>query len=509
MRFLVCWLIALLVFVAQPALATVSTTDNTQFYDGNGSTTSFAFTFKTQNATDIKTKIDGVIQLTSAYTVTLNSGGLGGTVLFNTAPATGKEVLIYREVPLTQTTAVPTVDKLSRGALENMDDKAMMAIQQLDERMDRAILQQQTSDALANLEIPSPSANKYLGWNNAATALENKTLTSSSLNNTAMAGKSKDIAYVNATEDGFTYYDTPTMSGSTNRFVTVNATEDGFSFTRTPDHTDGYTIDGLKIKDTDLPEYVPENYYQGCRVVYTSANVVTIKKPCIVSTTDSTVKMEIATDLAVNIGGTDAALGLVDGTDANSTWYYIYIIQKSSDLTVSAVASTVNEAASGSIDLAWGGAAYDRKRQLRFAVRNDGSAAFIPFFHEPNSNYIGYNVDFPAIVLADGQTQIKNAGTDSSFTDVSGASYIPPISIIAKIKAGIHDLGANGNATFNMRTNGSSLTYGMSFYIEDSAGVDDFVFDIETDSSQVMEYKVTASDQCDITVMGYYVTGVK
>ena len=62
------------------------------FYTGNGSTTSFSLTFPYLKESDVKVSLDGVDQLTTAY-----SFANATTILFNTAPANGVAIRIYRE----------------------------------------------------------------------------------------------------------------------------------------------------------------------------------------------------------------------------------------------------------------------------------------------------------------------------------------------------------------------------------------------------------------------------
>jgi hypothetical protein len=63
-------------------------TQNT--YTGNGSTTTYSFTFQYLKTTDIKVSLDGVI--TTAYTLSNAT-----TVTFTTAPASGAAIRIYRD----------------------------------------------------------------------------------------------------------------------------------------------------------------------------------------------------------------------------------------------------------------------------------------------------------------------------------------------------------------------------------------------------------------------------
>lgn len=153
---------------------TVSVVTNKNFHDGNGVTTAFDFTFKYFNSNEVKAKIGGVD--TTAFTVVANSSGEGGTATFTSAPASGSgNVLIYRDIAYTQESRIPNENKIARGTLETVMDKAMMAIQQVKEITDRAVVRSLSSTSTADLTLPEPSANKALKWNSSGDGLENST----------------------------------------------------------------------------------------------------------------------------------------------------------------------------------------------------------------------------------------------------------------------------------------------------------------------------------------------
>ena len=68
----------------------MATTQNT--YTGDNSTTLFSFTFPYLEESDVKVSLDGVDQLTTAY-----SFANATTISFNTAPGTGVAIRIYRQ----------------------------------------------------------------------------------------------------------------------------------------------------------------------------------------------------------------------------------------------------------------------------------------------------------------------------------------------------------------------------------------------------------------------------
>jgi len=107
------------------------------------------------------------------YTVMLNTSTVGGTVVFGTAPADGQLVSIRRDIPTTQGTDIPSGGLFRESQIENALDKMVLLIQQLEERVDRTLLQNpyQTTTELA---LPVAEADTVLGWNTAGDALENK-----------------------------------------------------------------------------------------------------------------------------------------------------------------------------------------------------------------------------------------------------------------------------------------------------------------------------------------------
>jgi hypothetical protein len=125
-------------FMTPEARATVTVETLRVFATGNGVTTEFPFTFKYFDSSEVLVYKDGVLQV-SGYTVTASADGDGGTVTFTTAPAADVQVLVTRLLDLTQETAIPSVDRLPRGTLENAYDKAVMLAQQVDEQVDRAL----------------------------------------------------------------------------------------------------------------------------------------------------------------------------------------------------------------------------------------------------------------------------------------------------------------------------------------------------------------------------------
>jgi hypothetical protein len=128
-------------------------------YNGNGSTTSFAYDFKVidedhlvvtlKDSSDVET----VQTITTNYTVTGVGAAGGGTVEMVTAPASGETLTISRSVPLTQ-----EVDLANRGGvqpevLETAYDKLTQALQDKVELLDR-MPRFPVSSSLTGVELP-------------------------------------------------------------------------------------------------------------------------------------------------------------------------------------------------------------------------------------------------------------------------------------------------------------------------------------------------------------------
>jgi len=171
---------------------TISSTVNRVSYTGNGVTTAFAFSYPFQSTSDLKvlkvTIADGteVLQtITTHYTIsgTTTNGvyASGGTVNMVAAPSASYKLVIYREPALTQTIDLVENDALPAETLEQGLDKAVLILQRLDERLDRAITLPDGFTATFSPSLPSDinTANAVLvvnaagdGWDVGPTTTE-------------------------------------------------------------------------------------------------------------------------------------------------------------------------------------------------------------------------------------------------------------------------------------------------------------------------------------------------
>lgn len=126
---------------------TVSTTTNKVVYIGNGVATSFAipFPFLEKEHLKVRQLLNDVQTERTDWMIS------DGNMVFETAPADGAQILIMREVPLTQETDYRENEILPAETLERNFDKLTMQVQQLKEQAERAI----TIDVFDNTDAAS------------------------------------------------------------------------------------------------------------------------------------------------------------------------------------------------------------------------------------------------------------------------------------------------------------------------------------------------------------------
>jgi hypothetical protein len=156
-------------------------TDVKQVFTGDGSTTTFAIPFSFDSSDTSTVKVYLVDTTADPVTETLQTEGGGndytisGTnVVMNTAPTSDEKLVIIRVTPITQVFDNGSTESLDVDGLEEEMDKIVEQVQELDERIDRAVLFRLSTGQSANaITMPEPTADGFLKWNSAADGLEN------------------------------------------------------------------------------------------------------------------------------------------------------------------------------------------------------------------------------------------------------------------------------------------------------------------------------------------------
>ncbi len=150
-----------------------STTRKAGPFIGNGSTTSFPFTYKVFQASDLAvvrldttTNVETVLTLTSDYTVTLNldqDSNPGGTVVLVAGPlAAGYTLTMTSDVPNLQPTDLTNQGGFYPDVINDALDRATIQIQQLQEQTDRSL--KLAISSTADSTLPAPNPNDLIGW---------------------------------------------------------------------------------------------------------------------------------------------------------------------------------------------------------------------------------------------------------------------------------------------------------------------------------------------------------
>ncbi len=153
---------------------TISTTTIKNSYSGNGSTTTFNYTFKITDQDDIDVIIrsssgtETTKTITTHYTVTGVGNSGGGTIVFTSGniPASGETIVLRRSTPLTQGVDLIENDPLPANTLEDALDKLTSINQELQEQSDRSLKISRTNTMTSTEFTTSATdrANKVLSF---------------------------------------------------------------------------------------------------------------------------------------------------------------------------------------------------------------------------------------------------------------------------------------------------------------------------------------------------------
>ena len=124
---------------------TVSSAVNKVSFNGNGSQTVFAYSFKIFDQNDLTVILrnasggETVQAISTKYTVSGVGNANGGNVTMVTAPASGESLTIIREQPLTQGLDLVANDPFPAASFEDQLDKITFMVQQHQEELDRSV----------------------------------------------------------------------------------------------------------------------------------------------------------------------------------------------------------------------------------------------------------------------------------------------------------------------------------------------------------------------------------
>jgi hypothetical protein len=246
-------------------------------YNGNASTTVFAYDFKILDQAHLvvtltsSAGVEAVKTLTTHYTVSGVGGASGGNVTMVTAPASGEKLTITRSVPLTQLIDLQNRGGTQPSVLESAYDKLTQIVQDFNELYAR-VPRFPVSSAETSVELPlTLTPDTVLKVNAAGDGFENGPTTTqisdaetqataaaasavaAAASETA-AGVSEAAAASYASPVTETFADTVGFTAGTSTTITLAATvvEDAviITFDGVTQHHDTYSISGTTVTFT-------------------------------------------------------------------------------------------------------------------------------------------------------------------------------------------------------------------------------------------------------------------
>lgn len=224
-----------------PANAVVQNIVNTVIYQGDNSSTSFAFNNNVYLTTDLNVYTDVVstgtitlLSLNTNYTVTLSpiSGTTGAyTATVNTAGgssplgalATGTNLIIVRNIPYTQLINISNYSPTPAATWNQAYDRGAILSQQLLNLVQRAVLQ--SVGQTCTITLPAPVLGQFLIWGPNCTLI-NSTGTGAQGppgQGVPVGGTINQVLSKNSSTDYDTSWKTPSSSGTVTSVTSANA----------------------------------------------------------------------------------------------------------------------------------------------------------------------------------------------------------------------------------------------------------------------------------------------
>jgi len=439
----------------------LTTVANRKDYSGDGIVDQFAFPYLFFLETDLTVWLyDTVLAtlslqtLTTHYTVTGEGDvDLTGEVTFVTPPTSDEEVIILRELVFDQQSDYEDFNRLPSGTLETNLDRLTMMVQQLEEVVGRAIVQDVNSTV--TVTFPAPDPLKVLQWNAGGTALENSTI---DLSGVSTAEANAVAAAANASTS-----ETNAGVSETNAAASAVAAAGSASAAAASASTwDSGGRDLVYWGNTEL-----------------EANTLTVEAGATAVSLTGGYRMTVAGSTVVDIT-TTGLNGLHTGSQANSTWYALLMIADSNG--VEATGYLLVEAANypSSITLPTD---YDVYKRVGW-VRNGGGGGFLSG-QQANGVFL-YDVD----------QVILSSGTSTSWASLSMTASAPPTT-----RQSVLRIYSGASNVVRYRPTGSVTVNGIIVTNSSFAG-DGATTAYITDSSQSVDYKVD-SGSASILCWGY------
>jgi hypothetical protein len=253
-----------------------------------------------------------------------------------------------------------------------------------------------------------------------------------------------------------------------------------------------YSIGGIKSGS------LPTNYHD-VQIEFLTAATIRIKAGSRCRSTDDTKDIIFTADYTIDMSNATptSTTGGRSVAEAANTWYYLYVGLTSTGLPL-AWLDTADLSAGGSPT---NPAAYaSGRRQLKIAIRNDGSSDILSFIYSGN-NKVTYKTLY----------NILSAGTAGFYTTVSASSFVPPISRLATLFASMSATNTTAGELL-IRETGQTLALNTVVGAIGAGGAwaGRVFFDATLNTSQQLDYSWSVSaHQAFLAIKAFEVTEVK
>ena len=142
-------------------------------YTADGLQTLFTYPFPIFKNDDLEVYLDDTLQSTG-FTVSGSGDSNGGSVTFDTAPASALTVTLRRQLAIQRTSDFQEGGEIRASVLNDELDYQTAALQQVSDDLRRSVRLGPTAPSSVDPTLPEAEADKVLTWNATGTALENK-----------------------------------------------------------------------------------------------------------------------------------------------------------------------------------------------------------------------------------------------------------------------------------------------------------------------------------------------
>jgi len=163
---------------------TITTNDTRDEYTATAGQTLFSYTFKIFAATDLNVYVtpsgqdaDDDNDLVTGYAVTGLGDEDGGTITLVTPASSGDAVTIVSDIPESRTTNYQNNGDFLPDAVNDDFDRVVSLAKQTSDRTTRTLVFQESLQGATDLDLPTPSALKFIRWKSDLSGMENVDIT--------------------------------------------------------------------------------------------------------------------------------------------------------------------------------------------------------------------------------------------------------------------------------------------------------------------------------------------